>query len=616
MTQVKTYILYILATATVLLTGCADSTYLGDGDGTANGENKAIALDGGFKAVTRAGLTGADAADALGNQFIVNGFKFDGNDQRQDVFKNYTVRWTVNSAGTTTTNSSGWEYAGQTHYFTTPSENQTVKYWDWSQNHYNFVAYSIGKENEIQVITTNPDKDNYGITDETAPAAGTVYTTPFNYNNITGWPYFLRGSKDDLLKCYISDMTTVSSADFGKPVELKFRSLAAKVRVAFYETIPGYSVKELHFYVSTGATITTGHAETTKTARLFGQGGGGFFNQGTYKIFFPTIGSNNTDNPDYNRAHAGYEAPTTEDSYADFGTMNYTTQERREPEGNHYLGRSASTATFAGEVANDYYTKILPHEEQSQNIMLRVNYTLVSLDTDETIVVYGAQAIVPMIYARWQPNCAYTYIFKISDNSDGWTTPGATVPAGLYPITLDAVTIDDGYGSQETITIVAEPSITTYAKNSDAITDNQYKTGSNIYVVVDKAGTVQALTVDTNAKLYQVTNNTGTGTTEQAITEESVANALENGTKDNNDSPTTWTVSASGMKDFKVTTVGVPTLTGNTTIPAEDSPTGKAITVNNVSFTPTAAGTYAFEFIDTSDSNKKYYKVIKVVATP
>ena len=123
------------------------------------------------------------------------------------------------------------------------------------------------------------------------------------------------------------------------------------------------------------------------------------------------------------------------------------------------------------------------------------------------------------------------------------------------------------------------------------------------------------MTVGTNAKLYLVTNTTGDGAT-QEITEESVANALANGTKDDPVTPTTWTVTGIGMKSLIVTTTGVPTLTATTEIAAADSPTGVAITVNGAKFTPTAAGTYVFEFTDTNDSNKKYYKVVKVVVVP
>ena len=60
MAQRRIYILYILATAIMLLTGCADNTYLGDQDGAVKDATEAIAFDGGFKAVTRAEKVGAD----------------------------------------------------------------------------------------------------------------------------------------------------------------------------------------------------------------------------------------------------------------------------------------------------------------------------------------------------------------------------------------------------------------------------------------------------------------------------------------------------------------------------------------------------------------------------
>ena len=137
--------------------------------------------------------------------------------------------------------------------------------------------------------------------------------------------------------------------------------------------------------------------------------------------------------------------------------------------------------------------------------------------------------------------------------------------------------------------------------------------------MVDKSGTVQTLTVGTNAKLYLVTNDTGSGAA-QEITETSVENALANGTPSdaNGDSENdTWTVTGVGMKSLIVTTISAPTLTAASSIPAADSPTGVAIDLDGTNnkcatFTPAAAGTYVFEFIDTSDGNKKYYKVIKV----
>ena len=522
MTQGKTYILSFVATVMLLWTGCADNTYLGDQEEYAKGANGAISFGGGFKAIARSEVGGADAATQLGNRFIIKGIKAKSDapnaDIRQDVFPDYIVNWTANSAGTTTTNTSGWEYTGINNAFISPTTEQTIKYWDFEQDYYNFAAYSVGS-NTIEV-KKKENSTNDGVTDGDAPAANTVFVTPFRYEHVTAYPYFLRGSKEDLLECYITDMMTVPQANFGNVVELRFRSLAAKVRVAFYETIPGFSVKDVRFYDSTGTSLNEEQTGAVTSATLFGTGG--FIDSGTYKIFFPTMGSANVGNPDYNKAHAGHEGAQGAVNSQKFGMLNYSGRERLEPEGDYYLGRSSATATFAGKAEDDYYTKMLPFEEQTQTLELRVNYTLVSTDiTGETITVYGAQAFIPSVFAMWKPNCAYTYIFKISDNQNGWTSTNLTTPRGLFPITFDAVSLTDGdTGQQTTITTVASPSITTYQKGHIYNISEEYSLPSasttdddDIYAqVVDiTSGTLKTdLNTEGKSKFYSVSKATAT----------------------------------------------------------------------------------------------------------
>jgi hypothetical protein len=172
----------------------------------------------------------------------------------------------------------------------------------------------------------------------------------------------------------------------------------------------------------------------------------------------------------------------------------------------------------------------------------------------------------------WNPNFAYTYLFKITDNK-------------LTPITFDAVTIDDGEGNQQTITTVDNPSITTYQKGAIV---NEYNAG-NIYVVV---GEGTALTVGTNAKLYTAEAADGYA---GGITEASVVNALENGTEDNSGTPTTWTVTDANSKTLVVSSASG--LTAFSSIPAGDSPTGVALTVNGAYFNASAGTNYVFEYI-------------------
>ena len=116
----------------------------------------------------------------------------------------------------------------------------------------------------------------------------------------------------------------------------------------------------------------------------------------------------------------------------------------------------------------------------------------------ETIKVYGAKAVVPSTYTKWLPNYAYTYVFKISDNTNGWTSTVTTDPAGLFPITFDAVVAEatDATGEQTTVTTVATPSITTYQQGHTYTTNEYSKAGEKLYVQVMDNSTSPASLVD------------------------------------------------------------------------------------------------------------------------
>lgn len=574
--------------AFLLLTACATDDFTGSEEAArqANGD-KAITFGSATPATTRADEEGSAAATKLNNNFVLFGYKTMSGDTKQTVFDNYQVNYVNNTGGTTTSNSAGWEYVGfknlpndMTGYTgvsgnTTSGIDQTIKYWDYSASNYKFYAYSLG-----------------------SGKAGSPVTYANASKMTTGDTYTLEGNADQLAACYISELKTIAdpSSSTSTEVDLRFLSIKSKIQLGFYETIPGYSVKSLQFYDSSLDATSDGYP-------VLYAGSSTLPKAGTYTITFDAAGK-----PVLAWAAAASDGTQSNVSFSSTLT-DYASQEYLEENlSNTYIGRASNAATKT-EVKD-----VLPYATGAE-LTLKVDYTLVSRDgTDETIEVKGATAKVPAAFTQWKPNYKYTYIFKISDNTNG--AVGEVI--GLKPITLDAVIASEQDGSQETITTVSDLSITTYANASAVLTDNEYKTGANIYVVVDKNGTVQDLT-SSNAKLYLVTNTTGEGTATQEITEKSVENALRTTGTDTNSDETvdTWTVIGAGMKELKVTTIGVPTLdTTITGIPAADSPTGVAITVNCAKFTPSTAGYYVFEFIDTADENKKYYKVIHVVAAP
>lgn len=569
----KKYLFF--AAALIGLASCTNNEFVGDEslvNTNSNEKTGAIAFSSSSSGITRANLVGSAAATALNNKFIVGGYKGDGSTM-VEVFDNYIVNWTDNTAYTTESNTANWEYVGiEAQAPSAVTGAQTIKFWDYGAAQYDFAAYSVGNK----TLTTG--EPTTGQVKVTAIAPHATYAT-------NGLTYTLKGAKDDLAACYISNMYTAykSTPDYNKEVELTFRSLAAKVRVALYETVPGYSVKDVKFYQDASTTTIDADISSNTSATLIGT----FNTGGTYTVNFPTIGSANTTNSDYNKAHVTISGATTVSMNSDFGSLNYKAPQRLEPTGNYYLGRNSTEASFAG--TSPYYQTVLPNESGAL-MELRVNYTLVPIDgADETIVVHGARAYIPAAYAQWKPNYAYTYIFKISDNTNGWTSTVNTDPAGLYPITFDAVVADTEDGT-ETITTVSTPSITSYQKGSDVLTKDEYAAGNDIYIVVENDGAgVQTLTA-ANAKLFTATVEAGAV---QGITEASVDNAIANGAYAIG-TPNTFTVTDANGKNLVVSESNLLSLV--TEIAATDSPTGVAISVNGAKFTPVAGTTYVFQY--------------------
>lgn len=561
----KTKYFIFAASALVALASCSSNDFVGDESLLENSGSGAIQFSSSTPTITRA--SGADAASDLNNNFVVYGYKTVSS-ATQAVFDNYQANYVASSAKSTTTNSVGWEYVGYKNLpngVTTnvgvtafsaltgsgqANENaidQSIKYWDFSASKYDFFAYSLGA----------------GSTSTWAKA--TAMTQP---------GYSLEGDAAQLGACYISNKkTVVPSSTSATEVDLEFRSFNSKIQLGFYETIPGYSVKAVKFYPS--ADGASGETPSLYAASAV------LPNGGKYNVTFDANG----------KAQVALEtttpAPTTI-SKVDFdGTLApYAGADYKEDNTSTvYLGRASNVATKTNEV------KVLPNPSNVNALNVKMDFTLVSRDgTGETIEMTGATAVIPAAYAMWLPNYKYTYLFKISDNTNAKTA----AITGLYPITLDAVITDAVDGSQETITTVDDPSITTYAKGTMVTANDEYKTNANIYIVVDDGTTT--ITPETNGKLYTATIEAGAA---QGITEETVKNALVNGTE----SPTgTWTVTDALGKNLVVTkTTGL--LSSITSIAASDAPNGVAIDVKGAKFTPASAGNYVFEY----SASDKYY---------
>ena len=552
------------AMALVALASCSDETFVGDVTSPLDNspsETNAIVFASASKGITRADHVGADAANLLNGKFIVSGFKGAATQATSTVFNNYLVVWDDNSAGTTSSNTDDWEYVGKTSPVSTTG-TQTIKYWDYSQTLYDFIAYSPGN-NTVTVKTL-------ATIDDDKPGTGVVYSTPINPETVSSQvnAYSIKGGETELTKCYIADRVTVAKANYGKVVSLTFRALAAKVRFGLYETVPGYSVKEVKFYAADGTPINSsadGYVAPSTTATLIGT----FNTGGQYNVYYK-----NGDQKAYvTLTNDGY-APETKRT---FSNLTYGANvEQKEADGNgKYLMRSANNPSFAN---GGEYTTVLPVENAAtQPLELRVDYTLEAIDNNELIVVHGAKAFVPANYTQWLPNYAYTYIFKITDNTNGWTSTNESDPAGLFPITFDAVVTDSEELTQSTITTVSSPSITAY-QNGRSLTADEFAAPTDIYIQVMEGSTLKN-DLNSKSRLY---------TLSRLATEAEVLDALHT-------QETSGSATINGRNGLGLTTATI-TAGGFTSIPRAD---GNSMTIDNntaAKFTPSASKNYVYVY--------------------
>ena len=580
----------LFVAAAMVMAGCASDDMIGDNNATQS-DNQVIGFNMSTPAMTRADdLTGSNAATKLGNEFIVWGEKnestksnsnyaIDATQNNADlVFKNYVVLYGANTANTTTSNTKDWEYVNVSHANYDAHVNptvgsgvtQTIKYWDAKASDYTFTAISAddGKINsgdiQIKKITSSES------------------TTPSVYDK--GYEITVT-SEDAASSIYVSDRVNITQAvlstnneenKYGGHVKFTFRNFLTKIRFGFYETIPGYDVQIKDV---TYGSVKNGTSDFGVNSGFYAMPDGS-----TTSTKFIVTYENGDNGTTANKAQIKADDTATKATSMKFGTNLFTASNRN-------LAETSALPTYDKTgTGSETYTSILPNPDNQTNMTFKISYKLISKDTKEEIEVNDQDVTVPYQYCKWKSNYAYTYIFKISDQS-----------AKLYPITFDACVVQDETGKQETITEVGEPSITTFAtRTTGGITnyvtgENEYKANDVIYATILESGKVVTLS-NSNVELYTVTSSDETNF---KITESSVANALAHS-------------SVTGKITYQKVTLD-DTNSFVAKVPAED---GSDITLDNsgkaLTWTPTAAATYAIQYKGTD--NKLYYKIVKVVA--
>lgn len=580
----------IFAASALALASCSSDDFLGENPGNVQNATTAINFGGEAGKTTRGIQTGSAAAATLKNHFVVFGDKTNAAVTKA-VYDHYDVQWIGDGDDKKTqTNQHGWEYVGYK-----PNKNsslatdakQSIKYWDYSATEYNFAAFSLGELTD----ETDPYKNQLKHDATDAVTAGNVKISKIASKATT---YTVEGAVGDITKLYISDRITAKPKDATTPdinyqdaVQFNFRALNTRVRMGIFETVNGYSVKDVKFYSSTNTTS----ANATGTPGLYSENKTIPAGNGTATITFVEDKTKG----EYNKALVAWTSSTNNKDIT-FATLPLKAAESKEEAGDLYLGRTSADASLP-----DKYNEVIPSAEIGK-LTLKVDYTLVSTDgSKEEIKVTGATAVVPAEYTKWQPNYSYTYIFKISDKTNGNT--GDPNKPGLYPIVFNAVVTETENGIQNTITTEETPSITTYAKGN--VDNNEYKSTDNIYAsVTDETGTTAALykanggTYEYYAKLYKLSVATGV---DNNITEAEAEAVIEAGL-------TLGGKTLTAVGSYETNTLDEQHFVNK--IAKEDATDDVEISGNFFKF-KVEAGTYVFAY---EKDDVKSYKVIKVTA--
>ena len=221
--------------------------------------------------VTRAAET-SSLAKYIGN-FRIYGTNTK-NERNELVFRNYVLWYDTE---TTRSNTSNWEYVG---YDPVDNKLQTIKYWDFSAFPYTFWAIAGAERGEFEHIAATGEVERFETT-------------------------LSEGLDGGIPMVYYTKPTVITKEQYADPVTFHFVGAHSRIRFAFYETVPGYAVKNVKFHIGSE---TAQYSECTVN---------GLFNvSGKLTLEYDYTGTA----PD---VEATFADPLTSTSHA-FGNLNYS----------------------------------------------------------------------------------------------------------------------------------------------------------------------------------------------------------------------------------------------------------------------------------------------------
>ena len=281
-------------------------------------------------------------------------------------------------------------------------DNQYLRYWDYAAPTTTFYAYSpyingsgtatYDNSTKVMTIPANSLKDGYDLT-------GTYE--------------------------YMWAAATVAKVDYAKDVKLSFKRLNAKVNIKFWEDIEGYSIQIIDLNEGTYSGVQAAAAIYSGSAYSAGE----YYSTTGYQIDF----SSSVASPDITQTLGT--------------TVNNTRPLVFKVPAETAIGTDKASASAS---PTTYFA--LP-KNNTTGFTFHVSYELTST-TGEKIIVKNATVFVPSDKCNWKANNAYTYVFRITKNSNGSTDPDddssidPTDPnvgseKALYPIVFDGANVED-----------------------------------------------------------------------------------------------------------------------------------------------------------------------------
>lgn len=355
-------------------------------------------------------LQGTEAAEKLGKSFVVNGYKFtktDGDYGPQAVFAQTPVTYTDGTAGSTSSNTHGWDYVDE-------ANNQFIRYWDQAAFGYVFWAYA-------------PKELTGGVTVESKLNDDNV-SASIKFSNLKG------GAKAPTTSAYMSLPTIVNpisaQVQFQGPTTLNFQQPLARIRIGFLSGEDDYSAlspNELHVSDVKFAPVDN---SPTPSPSIIVNGSVTATCSWEYKS-----SKFETKAPVYRAEAASASdklASLTFNNYGAYHNTNqyYTLTADQYVENALYVYATETKDAGAGQVTTSspaeqdkriekQWFYVFP-ENNPKKWRLSINTKSNGIDSEKT-------AVVPATYMKWQPNHQYTYIFKVSPGNVDLSIVGVDV---------------------------------------------------------------------------------------------------------------------------------------------------------------------------------------------